>query len=152
MPRRRFRLQSILRIRGLIEDMRKREWGVIQTELAHEQQAKRELLETAEQHRRHFEQDAQQGVSGHQIELISQYLNAVRGRAKAADRRIAATEKRLAEKLQQVLAATRDRKAMDILRQRFIERRDYEERREEEKNVTEIALNRFTRGEGEQSE
>ncbi len=152
MPRRHFRLQSILRIRGLIEDMRKREWGVIQTELAHEQQAKRELLETAEQHRRRFEQDAQQGVSGHQIILISQYLNAVRGRAKAADRRIAATEKRLAEKLQQVLAATRDRKAMDILRQRFIERRDYEERREEEKNVTEIALHRFARGKGEKSE
>ncbi len=131
--------------------MRKREWGVIQTRLASEERERREMLDTMEQHRRDFDAALRAGLTGRDVRLVADYVTAQRSRVRAADQQIAGTRRRLEAKLVEVLMATRERKAMDIVRQRFIARRDYEERHEEDKTLTEMALNRYVRKQGEES-
>ena len=120
MARKRFRLEAVWRVRNLMEAMRKRELGGIQTELVVARGNKRKLLEEMAEEREALEEELRRGVDASKMQLVQAHLRALQDRLVLADLEIADVRKRLAAKREELLAVTKDRKVMDSLREKHI--------------------------------
>ncbi len=145
MARRQFRLEAVWRVRHLLEDKVKRELGDLQAELMRVRQNRREIDESILAEHRRVDLSLHQGMRAEDMQQAMFYINALHEKQGFAQLEEVDVRQRLAEKRREYLVISRDRQVIDRLREKFLARRDYEENREQEKAVMEMALNRFLR-------
>jgi len=88
--------------------------------------------------------DAQKDVLDiYRIELISQHISKLDREIKKLNEEISQIKEEYKKKLDQLLEATKQRKLVEKLRKRWIEKQNYEILRKEQKFFDEIANNRF---------
>ncbi|HPQ69732.1 MAG TPA: flagellar FliJ family protein [bacterium] len=145
MARRQFRLEAVWRVRHLLEEKVKRELGELQAELTRLRQDRRDIDENILAEHRRVDLNLRDGMRAEDLQQAMYYINALHEKQGFAQLEEVDVRERLAEKRREYLAVSRDRQVIDRLRDKFLARRDYEENREQEKAVMEIALNRFLR-------
>lgn len=145
MARKRFRLEAIWRIRHLVEDKLRRELGMMQMELVQAREKKQQILARREKINNEMQQQLKAGLTGCHLHLVEGYLTALADETDLAELEIKDARKRLIAKRDEVINATRESKVMDNLREKHRARQIYEENYEENKELAEIALNRFVR-------
>jgi len=145
VARKQFRFETLWRVRHLIEDKLQRELGVIQAELNQALLKKERTTQSFADEHRQLAEDMQKGLPAQDAQLRRQHLDALTEQGMMNDLEIIDAKSRLEVKRQEVLEATRSRKVMDRLREKFQAQQTYEENREEDKELGETALNRFLR-------
>lgn len=141
-----FRLAAVLRVRELIEDRRKREFGGAMGELVRargERDLERATLAATQDEYNRRAEHATGSIEF--LRLWQAYLVARRMELHLKEGVVREVEQEVDRRRNVLMEATRDRKAVEKLHERFLVRRQYEFNREAEKQLAETALNRFVR-------
>jgi len=142
-----FRLESVRRLRSAVEEERKRAFGAAVRLYHREREALRALIEREREARERLAEELASGCSAEVAAAFSEFLrgNALRIRAQAE--RTEEARMRMEEERRLLVEASKERKVVDRLRERALERHLYQASREEQGFLDEVAGVRFLIGE-----
>lgn len=146
----RFRLEAVLRHRRFIEEGLQRELSQRLARLQQEQERLRQIAAARSVAEKQMDTVFSRGGTARESMLFSQYIQRLSREGEEQGSRIAGAEKAVTEKRREVVAAMKERKIMEKLKEK--DRRAYEEdqRREEQKFVNDMAVIRHLHKEGPQ--
>jgi flagellar FliJ protein len=140
-----FRLDAVLRYRKSIEQKWQGEVARTLAEIVGEQQERvRCARERGDGHRR-MTVELASGLGAPAVRTYSDYLRGMDARIEESANREAQLQKILRQKQRSLLQATKDRKAVDRLKEIFLERRTHEQRTAEQKQLDDFAAIRHAR-------
>ncbi|MBC7254028.1 MAG: flagellar export protein FliJ [Actinobacteria bacterium] len=144
-----FRLESVRRLRSAVEEERKRAFAAAARLYHREREALRALLEREGEARERLAEELAAGCPGEVAAALSEFLrgNALRIRAQAE--RTEKARLRMEEERRLLVEASKERKVVDRLRERALERHLYQASREEQGFLDEVAGVRFLIGENQ---
>jgi flagellar FliJ protein len=141
----RFRLQSVLDHRQLIEDNIKKELAEIRQQ-AIENQNKLELLREKEIHTMHaLKQEQAQGLSSDAVVAYQRFLRDLSRRITQQRQAIAAIHTQEDEKKEELLEAMKKRQILERLKEQGMDRYNQNILKKERDFIDEIAVNQFVR-------
>ena len=140
-----FRLQTVLRHRLMIEDQRQRQLARFLRERMILLDQLRLLQQTIGQSKRDLGESLTGQVDMGQVAQFARFSGQATQRAQQLVVRLSVVEKQIEEARQNLLAATKDRKAMELLRDRHRELWQQEEEHKENAIIDEMGLQTFMR-------
>lgn len=142
-----FKLEPVLKQRRILEDQGQRELAKLlrQRMILHDQL--RSMQRTITESKRALTGTLLGTVNLEQAGRFARYSDQVTQRARSIVLELAQLEKSIEASRQQFLAVSRDRKAIELLRDRRLEAWKKQRRRAEDTVVDEIATQRYVRGE-----
>lgn len=136
-----FKLQSVLKHRKLMEDRFRQQMAEA---LRQEQSAKAAL----DQHRHRLryldsqlENQQQEGITVQDLWLLSAHLENQRSELKNLEAKVEFLEKKTADHLKDLQAASRKRQLLDNLKEKSVQEQHLEEQRQDACRMDELALN-----------
>lgn len=145
MNRFRFRFQSVLRYREVIEDTKKREFGAALDHLRHEEERLQTINGVISNHERTTEESSSGRIS---VRDLQHRYNFARHLDREREVQEAAIQTAVdeAEKRRQILVeATKQKKIFERIKERDHEAYQAEVRHEEQKTIDEVSTQRFSR-------
>ena len=146
MARFNFRLESILNLKAKVEDLRKNEFGRAMAILEQERHKKAQLEAAKEQTIQTLREQIIKGIGYLAINSYNQYIETTKRRIFAQERVILKAEADVETARVALVEAMRDRKTLDILKDKDYEEFLIEEKKEEQKVVDEIVTYRTGKG------
>jgi len=140
-----FKLEVIWRVKHRLEENLKRELGQILMELTQARHRRRRLEEKSAAERAELDERMMTGIMVNDLLTREAHLQALREMGALAELEIADVLKRLEQVKTRLFEATKERKIMDKLRDRFRRQQAYLLQKEEEKNLAAVALDRYVR-------
>ncbi|RKY03911.1 flagellar export protein FliJ [Candidatus Poribacteria bacterium] len=144
-----FRLEPVLRYRRMIEEMRKMELAAARAEYDLARARLEEVVRRREELEGVLRRREAEGLSAAEAQLYLGYLAALRDLEAARREELKRAEEKLEMARNRLLSSRRDRRAVEILRERELERFKAEMRREELKLIDEVSNNKTARLKGE---
>lgn len=145
MPSFKFKYQTLLDHRRTIEDQRQRELAKQMRHRMILQDQIRQMQQTLSESKRQLGDALQGTVDVSAIGQFARYNGQTARRANAIVRELAQAERRIEDARQRLLAASRDRKAMELLHDRHREQWRMEQDRRETEQLDDLALQAFVR-------
>ena len=141
-----FSLQTALDIRERLEKVKQKE---LAEKLAREQQVK-DAIQTIHQNVQSADQGLNQSKLGknftiHQMKMLSNFKNRMDVKLQQHSKELDEAQKEVAKKQQKLIEASRDRKTLDILKEKEFKKKLEKQTMLDRKNMDEVALNIFMR-------
>jgi flagellar FliJ protein len=142
-----FRLEAVLRYRRSLEQKWQGEVAKTLSEIVGEQRERARVAEARVAGHRRMTEDLAAGTTAPAVRSYSDFLCGMDARIEESVHREAQLQKILKQKQRSLLQATKDRKAVDRLKEIFLERRAHAERTAEQKQLDDFAAIRHARRE-----
>ncbi|MFQ5674768.1 MAG: flagellar export protein FliJ [bacterium] len=136
--RRKFHLQKVLDVRKLVEKSRQKELASITQKLAAEQKALAGLENKRDDFTRTMNEIRKAEAS--QFRGNQAYLETLNGSIVEQSRTISAVEKEVDEKRQRLMEASKEKKALEKLKEKQVARDIYQENKIEQAVIDEVAI------------
>lgn len=144
-----FRLEPILRYRRMVEEMRKTELAAARVEYNLARTRLEEVIRRREELEGVLKRREAKGLSAAEAQLYLRYLAALRDLEAVRKEELERARGKLEMARSRLLESRRDRRAVEILRERELEKFKAEMRREELKLINEVSNNKTARLKGE---
>lgn len=144
MNRFRFRLESVLRVREIEEDKKKREFGAAMQNLHREEQELGRLGTTLLDHERTMESRAKGRVSARDLRNNFNYARALDGKILFQKKRVKDKKKIVDSKRSELAESTKRKRILERLKERFREEYEKEAAKEEQSTIDDITSVRYT--------
>ncbi|MDI6874909.1 MAG: flagellar export protein FliJ [Actinomycetota bacterium] len=141
-----FRLESVRRLRTAQEEERKRIFGAAARRYHEEREALHALTERERKARERLARELSSGCASGVLAAMNEFLRGNAVRIKAQVERTEEARARMEEERRLLAEASKERKVVDRLRERALERHRYESSREEQGFLDEVAGVRFVLG------
>lgn len=145
MAKFRFKFESVLRYRGMIEDECQRELAKTMRHRMILQDQLRQMQQTIVDSKQQLGQGLIGRVNLDQIAQFARYSGQVAQRAQGIVQKLAVAEKQIETARQKLLKASRDRKALELLRDRQRRQWQLEQDRLEAATLDELAVQGYAR-------
>lgn len=139
MAKFKFKFQKVLDAREAIENVRKKELMKSRNELAALQQEKKRINDEMTEQRKQFYQKKEEKSQAISWKVMQSYLDMLESLNVAVNSRIEKQQEIVAEKRQALMEARRERRAMEILRDKQYEEYVWNENRLDQAVMNEIA-------------
>ncbi|MFC1693038.1 flagellar export protein FliJ [Candidatus Latescibacterota bacterium] len=139
MNRFRFRFQSVLRYREVIEESKKRHFGVALNHLKHEETRRGQIETSIAQHEKVREQSAQGKISARDLQNKLNYARQLDNKNKIQKKLVKKAGEVLESKRTELVEATKKKKIFDRLKEHEREEYEYEVQKEEQKLSDELS-------------
>jgi flagellar FliJ protein len=139
MAKFKFKLQKVLDARETIENIRKKELMKSRNELAALQQEKKRITDEMTEQRKEFYREKEEKSQAISWKVMQSYLDMLESLKMAVNSRIEKQQEVVAEKRQALMEARRERRAMEILRDKQYEEYLWNENRLDQAVMNEIA-------------
>lgn len=141
-----FSLQTALDIRQRLEKVKQKE---LAEKLAIEQQVK-DAIQTIHQNVQSADQGLNESKMGksftiHQMKMLSNFKNRMDVKLEQHSKELDTAQKEVSEKQQKLIEAARDRKTLEILKEKEFKKKLEKQNALDRKNMDEVALNIFMR-------
>jgi len=140
-----FRLLALLRVRRIVEDRKKRDFGAAVMELTRAraaQQAEEDALRRAQDD---YNECAVGAVGIEVLRLHEAFILKHRIELGYKQLQVRDAQREVESKREELMEATRQREVVDKLHEKFRRREEYERNRQEEKALAETAIGQYAR-------
>mgnify|MGYP005863604175 CR=1 FL=1 len=144
MNRFRFRLQSILRVREIEEDKKKREFGLAMQNLHREEQSLRHLATILSDHEQYMESSSRGRVSVRDLQNNYNFARALDGKIITQKRRVKDRKKIVDSKRSELAESTKRKKILERLKERYRIEHEQAAVKEEQSIIDDITSVRYT--------
>ncbi|MBT4484196.1 MAG: flagellar export protein FliJ [Candidatus Latescibacteria bacterium] len=143
MNRFRFRFASVLRYREILEDERKRDFGIALDHLSHEEDKLEKIGGDISLHEKKMEKSRLGKVSIHDLQNKFIYARHLDGEKDAQEKQIVKSKGVLESKREELVESMKKKKIFERLKERDIDKYNEETKREEMTQNDEFASQRF---------
>ena len=144
MNRFRFRLASVLRVREIEEDKKKREFGAAMQNLHREEQELGSLGRTLLDHERTMESSAKGQVSVRDLQNNFNYARALDSKILFQKKRVKEKKKVVDGKRSELAESTKRKRILERLKERYHEEYEKEAAKEEQSTIDDITSVRYS--------
>jgi len=149
MNRFRFRFESVLRYREIVEDGKKRDFGVALNHLRHEEASLRRIDDTISSHETRRETRGSGRISARDLQNMYDYSRRLDSDYEQQEKAIETAARELDARRNDLVEATKRKKIFERLQERDREIYDIEVRKEEQTASDEISSQRFNTSAGQ---
>ncbi|MFC1606771.1 flagellar export protein FliJ [Candidatus Latescibacterota bacterium] len=143
MNRFRFRLENVLRYRGILEEEKKRVFGEAMRKLQHEEHKLNQLGTDLEDHEHLMTETSKGSISAHKLRNNYFYARSLDGKIRIQKKRIQDEEKVVDSKRSDLIESTKRKKIIERLKERHREVHKQAQEKEEQGIVDELTSVRF---------
>ncbi|MCD6363721.1 MAG: flagellar export protein FliJ [Synergistetes bacterium] len=142
-----FRFEKVLDLKKRIEEKLKSELASLELKRGAVLSEREKLARELEDLRNEFSRRQEEGMSGGEIRLYLSFLSSLSVLIARKEEEIKHLEKKISEKREEIIEASKERKKFEKLRERAFEAYRYEEALRERRFLDEMGLNLFIRRE-----
>jgi flagellar protein FliJ len=139
----RFRLESVLRVREIEEDIKKREFGVVMRRLHREEQELGKLSTSLQDHEQYMESHTEGRVCVRDLQNNFNYARALDGKILFQKKRVKEKKKIVDHKRSELAESTKRKRILERLKERYREEHEREVVKEEQSIVDDITSVRY---------
>ncbi len=143
MNRFRFRLESVLRVRGAEEEARKRAFGAARQEAQREENLLNEIHREIEEHDRITEDREKMPLNARDMAMHHGYSRQLERERELQQSRLKRAEEMLDTRRNELIEATRRKKTLDHLRERALQEHAQAENKEEQAILDELTVQKY---------
>lgn len=146
-----FKLESVLSLKNSLEDTKKRELGILNTQKSNLEQQQDNLIQEEKTATNTLKEAQKNHIDLQMIKNSREYTQVLTHKKTELQNQINEAEKKIQLKREELIAAMADRKILDNLKE--IKKQEYaiELIKEQEKQVDEIVSYKYTKNGGEES-
>ena len=143
MNRFKFRFGSVLRYREILEENKKRDFGVSLSHLDHEEKNLDRIEDTITDHEQLMEKSGKGNISARDLQNKSNFARHLDGKKEFQEKQVEKAEEELESKRTELVEATKEKKMFERLKERDHEAYDEELKKEERKLNDDFLSQRF---------
>ena len=144
MNRFRFRLESVLRVREIEEDIKKREFGTVMKNLHREEQELGKLGTSLRDHEQYMESHGEGRVFVRDLQNNFNYARALDGKILFQKKRVKEKKKVVDSKRSELAESTKRKRILERLKERYREEHERAAAKEEQSTIDDITSVRYT--------
>lgn len=144
MPRFQFRLQQYLGVKEQIEEQKELEYARALRQVEEEKAELRRMVQERQDAIDNMRQALQRNISPVEIRRYNNTIERLKHHILVQEERVKAAEKFAEEKRQELVQAMKDRKALEIVREKALEEFNLEQNLAEQKQVDELVSFKYT--------
>ncbi len=145
MNRFKFRFASVLRYREIIEDGKRRDFGVAMSHLQHQENTLRGIDASISGHEKETAEQSKGTVSVRELQNRYNYARKLDQDRERQEEEIARAQEEVEKRRVDLVDATKQKKIFEKLEERDRERHDRDSRKEEQTLIDELTTQRFAR-------
>ena len=145
MRRFRFKFEPVLRYRRMMEEQRKLEFAQAMAVYDLALSRLNEVLKRMEDVKRELEHREEEGLTASEAQLYLRYLSLLKEIEAERREELRRAEEKMKTAREKLMESRRDKRAIEILREKEMERFNEEFKREELKLIDEVSINKMSR-------
>ena len=143
MNRFRFRFESVLRFREIIEERKKRYFGIALNHLTHEEKRFSQIKNSIIRHEKLREQSGKGKISAHDLKNKFNFAQQLDKKHETQKKHVEKAEEALEEKRNEVVESTKQKKIFERLKEHEYKQYEHEVRKEEQTLIDELSSRNF---------